>query len=290
MHVLDGRHARGSRETALERAFRDAAEAGHGRDGRVGVIVSRDPLLASRDDGVVGLAVAGQRRERLLADVVPVDQVQARYAHRLVGADETRDQKQRQIVPRRAPAGHDEALTFAGRHERAAHVHAHGRIARRHGVAVSPVRRRVLVVEQAGLGEDQRAGARRRERRARGVARGQPVALGRVAAREILLRRHHQIGYHDDVGRRRIAERRVRLDSEAVRRSEARPVGGDDSRRERGLPGQPFGNQLPVAARAFEDVVHAVERRRRRLGDGEDRDDELSFRVGHGRLVQVSTQ
>ena len=67
---------------------------------------------------------AGETREGLLADVVPIDQVDARHLHRDFDADVARDQVQREVEPRRAATRHDEALALAGNHQRALRVHA----------------------------------------------------------------------------------------------------------------------------------------------------------------------
>jgi hypothetical protein len=46
---------------------------------------------------------------------MPVEQMQPRDAHRLLGADQPRDQEQRKVLPRRAAAGHDEPLILPTR-------------------------------------------------------------------------------------------------------------------------------------------------------------------------------
>jgi len=100
VHVLDWRHAKSLREAPLERPLCQPAQLRHRRNRRVFLVVPRNPLQTSRDDGVVHLPAAHQRGERLLADIVPVEQLQARHAHRFLGANEPRDEKQREVVPR----------------------------------------------------------------------------------------------------------------------------------------------------------------------------------------------
>ena len=149
------------------------------------------------------------------------------------------------------------------------------------------MRRDVLVVEQARFGEQQRARAGRRERRAGRVARAQPFGLFPVAAARVVARQHHEIGDRDDVGRGALGERSLRLDGEPVRRAEGPAVARDDERAEHRLAGLALGHDVPVAPGRFEDLDHAVERRGRRFGDGQHRDDELRVRVRNGRFVRL---
>ena len=53
-----------------------------------------DPGLALGDQRIVHLAIADQGRKRLLADVMPIEQVQACDPHRLLDPQEARDQEQ----------------------------------------------------------------------------------------------------------------------------------------------------------------------------------------------------
>ena len=99
MHVLERRHAGRLVEAAGEGALGQAAHLSHRGDRRRAAVVAGDPGLAAGDDGILDLPRACQPRERLLADVVPVDEVHARDLHGGVDADATRDQVQREIEP-----------------------------------------------------------------------------------------------------------------------------------------------------------------------------------------------
>ena len=111
--------------SASRNALGETAQVCHRGDGRGRVVVRGDPLLAFGNHRVVDLAVARQRRERLLADVVPVDELQPRDADRFLGAREARNQIEREVVPRRAAAGEDQPLRIARDHERAVRVQPH---------------------------------------------------------------------------------------------------------------------------------------------------------------------
>ena len=50
------------------------------------------------------------------------------HLDRLLEADEARDEIERQILPARAAAGHDDALCLAGQHQRAVGLHLHAGI------------------------------------------------------------------------------------------------------------------------------------------------------------------
>jgi hypothetical protein len=117
------------------------------------VIAVGDPCLAAGDCRVAHLARARDACEGLLTDRVPVDEIDPRDLHRGVHIDETRDEVQRQVLPRGPASGHDQALPFAGDDERAFPPHLHRGISIAQDVAIGPVRRRLVPVEEAGFGE-----------------------------------------------------------------------------------------------------------------------------------------
>lgn len=69
------------------------------------------------------------KRLRYCANRVPVDQVEPRDLHRRIDANRSGDQIKRQVQPRGAAAGHDEALRFIRDNERALGAHFDRRIA-----------------------------------------------------------------------------------------------------------------------------------------------------------------
>lgn len=161
--------------------------------------MSRNPLLAAADGRVRRLPRARQTGERLLPDVVPVDQVDARGLHGGLGTGHAGNQQQREIEPGGAAAGHQQTLALAGRYERRIPTHAHAGVALLEHVAVRPVRGRLPAVEQAGFGEQDGAGTGRGNRRAPFVAGAEPGRFDVEASVDRLTGRHGQLGNADVV-------------------------------------------------------------------------------------------
>ncbi len=112
-----------------------------------------NPFLAAADNRVTDLARAGQHGERLLADMMPIQHVDSRDLHRLLGANEARNQKQRQIVPCHSTARHDQSLTFTRDHESSIRMHLYVRVVLRQSVAIGPMCGRLYPIQQPGLCE-----------------------------------------------------------------------------------------------------------------------------------------
>ena len=149
----------------------------------------------------------------------------------------------------------------AGHHQAALGVPAGARVLARQQVAIGPVRGGVVAVEQAGARQQQRAragrGAACRRPRTRRAARRPRRRRGRRAAvpggiiRSVM---------HRHVGPRAVGKARIGRDAHAVAALEGLAVGADHQRAKgRGRVG-PAVQHLPVAPRAVERVVEAVQR------------------------------
>ncbi len=272
-------------EAALEGAFRQAAQGGHRRDRRVLVVVhaahSWHFAITASSTGR-----AGERGERLLADGMPVDEIDLRDVHRDIDADEARDQIKRDALPARPAARHDEAVAFAAHDERALGLHLHGRIAAPQDVAVRPVRGGLVAIQQSGLGEQHGARAGGGERRPGRVAALQPGDLLGEASRQRVARRNRQLRHAHDVGRGTLGNRCLRRNPHAVGCLERLGPAGHDQRVQQRWAGFPVDDRLPVAASGHEQVIHAVDHGGRGLGEGEDGDGRRSGCLGHGRFVR----
>ena len=100
-------------KASLERALGEPAQFSHCRDRRDFLIVIGDPGLAARYHGVFNLPRAREARERLLANLVPIDEADAGNLHCGIDTAPARDQVEREVKPRRPATRHDEPLGFA---------------------------------------------------------------------------------------------------------------------------------------------------------------------------------
>ena len=284
MHVVERAHPGRLPEAALERALGQTGEPDHLCDRRLEAVVRRRPQLAAADQLIGRTPAAGQRCIRERAGLLGVEQVDARDLHRILRRCEPRDQGEHQHVPGDAAAGHHDACIGAGEHQPALRMPARARMVMGEAVAVGPVRRCIAAVEQAGAREQQCTGAGRGQGRAGLPGAAQPGDLGLVQVRRRGIRRNHQVGDADDVGVRTVGERRVRRDPHAVAGGERPAVRADDEGTERRGGRRAAVQHLPVAPRAGQHVVEAVQRRRADLGGAEQRDRDRSGRWTHGRI------
>jgi hypothetical protein len=151
LQVVARRHAGGRPEPAQEGALSKPAlrdHAGH----RVGPrIVVREPDLARGHDLVVRVAPSCQRGVGQLPVAVPLQKVELGDPPRLLGPCDTSDQVEQQVVPGRGAARGDQPVPLARRHQHALAPHPDAGVPPRQHVAIAPVRRRLLPVEQAGF-------------------------------------------------------------------------------------------------------------------------------------------
>lgn len=232
--------------------------------------VLAQPRLAPAHDGISVRLLSDQRLVRQLALVVPLQQVQLRNPHRLARAHMTRDDVEREVVPRRRAAGRDDAPRLVGEAEVRLGMEADLRVPAPEEIAIAPVRRGVAAVEQSRLRQHQRPGARRVHVGPGCVSRPDPRDEIRVSTTQVLVRPEPQLRQDDDVGVRDVADGGVRLDGYPVTTPEPLAAGPDHADTEGRCRHRRARQRLPHVPGGAEHVHHAVERRPRGLGDGDD--------------------
>jgi hypothetical protein len=230
------------------------------------IVVFCNPLLAARDDSVLDLAGARQPREGLLADGVPVDQIDARDLHRDVYTTGARDQVQRQVQKRSATTSHYQALALTSYHQRLLFAYLDTGKARPHILAPGPVCGGLQVIEQASLGKQHGARAGSRQCRALRKARFEPGDLFRIVGCQ------HRAGFQVHFGntdhriRRAGIKTQVRGNGNAIANRKRAAIPTHQQRAQQCGPRRTPGNQVPVAAGALEQVEHTVDHRGCGLG------------------------
>ena len=210
---------------------------------------------------------------------MPLEQIDLGDPHRLAGAGVSRDDVQRQVVPRRGAAGGDDASGGIGQHQVGRGVESHFRVVRAKQILIAPVRRRRAAVEQPGLRQHDRAGARRVERGAGPVTLPQPLHECRMPAVHRLVGPQPQLRQdHDGRGGGR-GDVEIRVDGDAVAAGERPRLRGDDPHPEQ-LPGRLAHQGLPQVSGCGQHVDQAVQCRGRGFGHGHDQDVERLSRVG----------
>ena len=157
--------------------------AGHLRHRVRRGVVLRDPELGGRHRRVVVLRRPHPRGEGQLAVAAVAEQEELRRAPRLVLAAEPRDEVEREVGPgRRSAPAVTSRCSDAGRHQHPLRAQTHAGIAGSDLVDCRPVAGGLLAVEQARLGQHQRAGADRTDQRTLRVLLAQPGHACRPAA------------------------------------------------------------------------------------------------------------
>ena len=195
-------------------------ESAHHGDRRVGLVVHRQPFLAIVDHRIGRLPEAHQRREWLLSHVMPLQHVDLGNLHRFLQADKARDKIEREVLPARSAARHDDALRLTTQHERPIHPDPDARIVVGKRRDIAPMDGRLAIDEQSGLAEQHRTRTGAGQHRAIRMRSLQPSCFRVIPSGYAFAGIDEEIRDAHDVRLRALAEIMVRLHPDAIRGQE----------------------------------------------------------------------
>jgi hypothetical protein len=134
------------------------------------------------------------------------------------------------------------------------------------------MRRRLMTVQQPGLGQKERAGTDRRQERARVVHMPKPLDFAQVSSLGGIVDGRVHVAHDNGVGGVVLADRHVRLDRDVAHAAERFSIGRHDPDIEHFIAGRSRYHFVEHRSRGLQDVVEPVEHRCRRLGRGEQQD------------------